>query len=255
MRTWLTGGGLIATALAACAVLACALLGHAGDQRTSARAQGNAGDRKDNTPPRGFVALFNGTDLTNWQGVVPLNQRMKMTPEQYADAVEKSSAKVLPHWKIEDGALHYDGKGNSLQTAKDYGDFVLYVDWKIHPKGDSGIYLRGQPQVQIWDSDSLSGGLKGDRGLGSGGLWNNPKNSPGQYPLINADRPVGEWNTFRILMRGDQVTIHLNGMLVIAQAPLANYWEKGQPLPKTGPIELQHHGDELWFKNIYISEL
>ncbi len=219
-------------------------------------AVGGAGDkRKDNTPPPGFTALFNGKDLTNWQGVVPLNQRMKLTTEQYKAAVANANKKVLPHWKIEDGVLVYDGKGNSLQTAKDYGDFELYIDWKIHKNGDSGIYLRGQPQVQIWDSDNLGKNLAADKGKGSGGLWNNPAGSKGKQPLKNADRPVGEWNTFHIIMKGNVVTIYLNGELVVDKAPLANYWQKGQPLPATGPIELQHHGDRLWFKNIYIKEL
>ena len=239
MRTFLTATWLLAL------VAGLTTVSIAGDKRIA----------KDNVPPKGFIALFNGKDLDGWQGLVALNERKKMSPDQYKEAVEKANDKVLPHWKIVDGALAYDGKGNSLQTAKDYADFELLIDWKIAPDGDSGIYLRGQPQVQIWDSDTLADNLKADRGLGSGGLWNNPKKSRGQYPLINADRPVGEWNTFRIFMRGSDVTIHLNGILIIAQAPLANYWEKGEPLPKTGPIELQHHGDQLWFKNIYIREL
>jgi hypothetical protein len=219
-------------------------------------AVGGAGDkRKDNTPPPGFTALFNGKDLQGWQGVVPLNQRLKMTSEQYKEAVAKANAKVLPHWKVEDGVLVYDGKGNSLQTVKDYGDFELYVDWKIHKHGDSGIYLRGQPQVQIWDSDNLANNLAADKGKGSGGLWNNPPGSKGKQPIKNADRPVGEWNTFHIIMKGDAVTVYLNGELVVDKAPLANYWQKGQPLPATGPIELQHHGDQLWFKNIYIKDI
>ena len=74
-------------------------------------------------------------------------------------------------------------------------------------------------------------------------------------PLKKADKPLGEWNTFRIIMKGDKVTVYLNGELVVDNKPLANYWEKGKPLPATGPIELQHHGDKLWFKNIYIKEL
>ena len=141
------------------------------------------------------------------------------------------------------------------RRAKDYGNFELYVDWKIPPKGDSGIYLRAQPQVQIWDSDTLADNLKDDRGTGSGGLWNDPKGSKGKTPLKKADKPVGEWNTFHIIMKGSNVTVFLNGEKVVDDAPLANYWEKGKPLPATGPIELQHHGDKLWFKNIYIREL
>ena len=149
----------------------------------------------------------------------------------------------------------HDGKGNNLQTVKDYGNFELYVDWKIPPKGDSGIYLRGNPQVQIWDSDTLADNLAEDRGKGSGGLWNNPKGSKGKQPLKKADKPTGEWNTFHIIMKGDKVTVFLNDKKVVDDAPLANYWDKGKPLPANGPIELQHHGDKLWFKNIYIKEL
>lgn len=201
-----------------------------------------AQDKKDNTPPPGFTALFNGKDLTNWQGLVEFPQRFKLTPEQLAEKQKAANEKFLPHWKVEDGVLAYTGKGNSLQTAKDYGDFELWVDWKIGAKGDSGIYLRGQPQVQIWDNP-----------VGSGGLYNNQKNP--SKPSKVADKSVGEWNTFRIIMKGDKTTIWLNGELVVDNVPLENYWERGKPLPAKGPIELQHHGNPLWFKNIYIKEL
>jgi uncharacterized protein (TIGR03000 family) len=205
---------------------------------------------KDNMPPPGFQALFNGKDLTNWQGLVELPQRKKLNPEELAKKQKEANEKYLPHWTVKDGILVYDGKGQSLQTAKDYGNFELYCDWKIPPKGDSGIYLRGQPQVQIWDSDTLGDNLKADRGKGSGGLWNNPKDSPGQKPLVKADNPIGEWNTFHIIMKGDNVTVILNGKKVVDDAPLANYWEKGKPLPAVGPIELQHHGNTLWLKEL-----
>ena len=214
-----------------------------------------ADETKDNTPPEGFTALFNGKDLTNWQGLVPVNERAKLNPDELAEKQKAANEKYLPHWTVNDGVIEYDGKGNNLQTAKDYGNFDLYVDWKIPPKGDSGIYLRGNPQVQIWDSAHLADNLAEDRDKGSGGLWNNPKGSPGKQPLKNADKPIGEWNTFHIIMKGDKVTVFLNGEKVVDDAPLANYWEKGKPLPETGPIELQHHGDKLWFKNIYIKEL
>jgi len=128
------------------------------------------------------------------------------------------------------------------------GDFEMWVDWKIKDKGDSGIYLRGTPQVQIWDPSD-----KPASGVGSGGLYNNQKNP--SKPIKKADKPIGEWNTFRIVMKGDNVTVYLNGELVVDNKPLANYFEKGKPLPATGPIELQHHGDKLWFKNIYVKEL
>ena len=210
----------------------------------------------DNKPPEGFTALFNGTDLTNWQGLVPINVRAKLSPEDLAKKQKEANETFLPHWTVQNGIIVYDGKGNNLQTAKDYGNFEMYVDWKIPPKGDSGIYLRGNPQVQIWESDTIDPKkLADDLGKGSGGLWNNPQGSKGQKPLVKADNATGEWNTFHIIMVGDKVTVFLNGKKVVDDAPLANYWDKGQPLPAKGPIELQHHGDKLWFKNIYIKEL
>jgi Domain of Unknown Function (DUF1080) len=205
------------------------------------RAEEKAGPN-DNMPPPGFTALFDGKDLTGWQGLVTLPQRTKLSPEQYAAKVKEATAKAKQHWTVKDGILNYDGKNNNLQTTKDYGNFELWVDWKIGKKGDSGIYLRGNPQVQIWDNPE-----------GSGGLYNNQKNP--RKPLLVADNPVGQWNTFRILMKGDQVTVYLNGKLVVDHTPLENYWERGKPLPARGPIELQHHGDRLWFKNIYVREL
>lgn len=203
-------------------------------------------DRPDNTPPPGFTALFNGKDLTNWQGLITIKERANLSPEELAKRQKAANEKVLPHWKVlDDGVLMYDGKGNSLQTVKDYGDVELYVDWKIGPKGDSGIYLRGVPQVQIWDPNQ--------HGVGSGGLYNN-KQHPSK-PDKTADNPIGEWNTFHIIMKGDKVTIYLNGEKVVDEVVLENYWDRSKPLPAKGPIELQHHGDELFFKNIYIKEL
>jgi hypothetical protein len=230
--------------------LAC-LLGLAGPGGADEKA-----GPKDNTPPAGFTALFTGKDLSGWQGLVELPERarlLKKGPAALAARQKEANARILPHWTVRDGILHYDGKGNSLQTAKDYGNFELYVDWKIGPKGDSGIYLRGNPQVQIWDSDHAPTARGPDKGSGSGGLWNNKKHP--NRPLKKADKPVGQWNTFRILMKGDRVTVWLNGVKVVDDTPLENYWERGKPLPARGPIELQHHGDPLWFKNIYIKEL
>jgi hypothetical protein len=201
----------------------------------------------DNKPPEGFVALFNGKNLEGWQGLVEINKRSN-DPAEYAKQVEEANKKYLPHWTVQDGILLYDGHGQSLQTAKDYGDFEMYVDWKIQKNGDSGIYLRGNPQVQIWDPDSRSAA-----GIGSGGLYNNKKHE--RNPLKKADKPIGEWNHFHIIMKGDHVTVFLNGEKVVDDTPLENYWDPSKPLPSVGPIELQHHGDHLWFKNIYIKEL
>jgi hypothetical protein len=207
-----------------------------------ARNAGPAG--QDNTPPEGFTALFNGKDLTGWQGLVEIHKR-NPDPEKYAAQVKAANDKYLPHWTVREGLLHYDGKGQNLQTAKDYGDIELWVDWKIGPKGDSGIYLRGNPQVQIWDHTRNP--------VGSGGLYNNKKHP--KDPTKCADKPIGEWNRFRITMKGDVVSVWLNGEHVVDNVPLENYWDPTKTLPSRGPIELQHHGDELWFKNIYVKEL
>ena len=197
----------------------------------------------DNTPPDGFTALFNGKDLTGWKGLVASPPaRAKMTPEQLANAQKKADEQMRAHWKVEDGVIVFDGKGSSLCTAKDYGNFELYVDWKILPKGDSGIYLRGTPQVQIWENP-----------VGSGGLYNNQKNP--SKPSKVADKPVGEWNSFRIKMVGEKVSVWLNGELVVDNVTMENYWERDKPIYPTGQIELQNHGNTLYFKNIYLREL
>ena len=237
--------------LMACLVLIGSLLSSSVMGREEEKAD-KAGP-KDNKPPAGFIALFNGKDLTNWQGLIELPARAKMTPRELAQKQKEANEKFLPHWKVKDGILYYDGKGQSLQTAKDYGNFELYIDWKIEEKGDSGIYLRGNPQVQIWDSERTPGAQGADKNSGSGGLWNNQKNP--KRPNKKADKPVGEWNTFHIVMKGDKVTIHLNGELVVDNVTLENFWDRSKPLPEKGPIELQHHGDRLWFKNIYLKEL
>jgi hypothetical protein len=200
-----------------------------------------------NVPPDGFVSLFNGKDLTGWKGLpAPPNdnpiKRAKLTPAQLAAAQKEANDNMRAHWKVADGALVFDGGGRSLCTVKDYADFELLVDWKILPKGDSGIYLRGTPQVQIWDNSA-----------GSGGLFNNQKNP--SKPAKVADRPVGEWNRFRIRMVGEKVTVWLNDELVVENVTMENYWDRTRPIFPTGQIELQNHGNTLWFKNIYVREL
>ena len=197
-------------------------------------------------PPEGFRALFNGLDLRGWKGLVEdPKARAKMTPEELAEKQAQADERMRAHWKVEDGALVFDGKGDSLCTDRDYADFEMLVDWKILEKGDSGIYLRGTPQVQIWDTAQWP--------EGSGGLYNN-QNNPSK-PLKCADKPIKEWNTFRIKMVGDKVTVHLNGELVVDNVTLENYWERDKPIYPTGQIELQNHGNTLWFKNVFIKEL
>jgi len=208
-------------------------------------------EERDNLPPKGFKALFNGKDLDGWKGLVKdPPARAKMSPEQLAAEQVKADENMRAHWKAENGELVFDGKGQNLCTKKDYGDFELLVDWKIPAKGDSGIYLRGSPQVQIWEDESLGHFPVPD---GSGGLYNNQKGSP--HPLKHADKPVGEWNHFRILMVGEKVHVFLNGELVVNNETLENYWERDKPIYPWGAIELQNHFGPLWFKNIYVREI
>lgn len=201
--------------------------------------------------PDGFVKLFNGKDLTGWKGLLagpydnPI-ERGKLTPKQLAVEQAKANESMREHWKVLDGVLQFDGKGTSLATVDDYGDFEILVDWKIvSPHGDSGIYLRGAPQVQIWDPEQHE--------VGSGGLYNNKKNQ--STPSEIADNPIGYWNTFRIKMVGEKVTVHLNDKLIVDDVVLENYWNRKQPIFSIGQLELQCHGDPIEFTNIFIREI
>jgi hypothetical protein len=208
-------------------------------------------ETKDNTPPKGFVALFDGKDLDGWKGLVmDPPARAKMSPEQLAAEQVKADENMRAHWQAENGEIVFDGKGQNLCTKRDYQDFEMLVDWKIPPKGDSGIYLRGSPQVQIWEPNSPGQFMPAD---GSGGLYNNEKGL--RHPLKFADKPVGEWNRFRIVMVGEKVHVFLNGELVVNNTTLENYWERNQPIYPMGAIELQNHFGPLWFKNIYVREI
>ena len=207
-----------------------------------------------NKPPKGFVALFNGKDLTGWKGLLisPYDnpsERAKLSPDKLKELQKEANEDMRAHWKVVDGALVFDGKGRSLCTAKDYGDFEMLVDWKILKDGDSGIYLRGSPQVQIWDTALTSVGAQ----VGSGGLYNN-QNGPSN-PLKVADKPIGQWNTFRITMIGERVTVYLNDVLVVDNVVMENYWQRDKPIYPNGQIELQSHKSPLEFRNIYIREL
>lgn len=194
----------------------------------------------------GFVPLFNGKDLSGWKGLVKdPPSRAKMTPEELEKAQIAADEDMRAHWKVVNGVLVFDGKGHSLCTARDYKDFELFVDWKIEKEGDSGIYLRGSPQVQIWDPAQWP--------EGSGGLYNNKKGP--SKPLKLADNPIGEWSTFRIRMVGEHVTVYLNNVLVVDNVVMENYWERDKPIYPTGQIELQAHSTTLYFRNIYIREI
>jgi len=211
---------------------------------------------EDNIPPDDFVSLFTGRDLSGWKGIVANPaKRAQMSPEVLAAAQREADEEMRVHWRIEGDALTHDGaqeEGN-ICTGKDYENFELYVDWKILPGGDSGIYLRGSPQVQIWDPQFEPLWRHGSD-KGSGGLWNNQKHE--RFPLVKADRPIGQWNTFYIKIVGENVTVKLNGQLVVDNEEMENYWERDKPIYPSGSIELQgHHNKLFWLKNIYVREL
>jgi hypothetical protein len=222
-------------------------------------------------PPDGFVSLFNGKDFAGWK--VPEGDN--------------------GHWRVVDGVIDYDAQSESqgdknLWSEREYGDFVLRVDWRIKetpfinpnvpiilpdgshkkdadgkeirmslPDSDSGVFLRGQgkAQVNIWCWPVGSGevyGYRMDKSMP-------PAVRAGVTPRKNADRHIGEWNTFEITVQGDRLTVVLNGAKVIDSAQLPG-------LPARGGIALQHHGgkrDGKWagppslvqFRNIYIKEL
>ncbi len=198
----------------------------------------------------GFVFLFNGKDLSGWKALVgnPIS-RSKMTPEALAEAQQKANEKTKNDWIVKDGLLIFTGHGDNLCTDKSYGDVEMYVDWKITEKGDAGIYLRGSPQVQIWDTSRRDVGAE----VGSGGLYNNQKYP--SKPLSVADNKIGEWNHFHIIMKGDKVTVYLNGQLVTDQVVLENYWDRTIPIFPKEQIELQAHGTYVAYRNIYIREI
>jgi len=198
----------------------------------------------------GFVSMFNGTDLTGWQGLVenPI-VRAKLTPEELARKQVAANEAMRTNWSVRDGMIVFNGKGANLCSIKEYGDFEMLVDWRITKDGDSGVYLRGSPQVQIWDPARTDVGAQ----VGSGGLYNNQKNP--SAPLARVDNPVGEWNTFRIVMIGDKVTVYLNGTKVVDNVTMENYWDRALPIFPRGAIELQAHGTDLAFRDIYVREL
>ncbi len=205
-------------------------------------------------PVEGFVSHFNGRDLTGWKGLVedPI-AREKMTPLQLAEKQVAADARMRDDWRVEDGLLCYVGTGyDNICTMEQFADFEMLVDWRLDPTGkepDAGIYLRGTPQVQIWDIARTNVGAQ----VGSGGLYNNQKNR--STPLVVADNKLGEWNSFYIRMQGERVTVRLNGILVVDNVPLENYWDRSRPIFPTEQIELQAHGSKVYYRDIYIRRL
>lgn len=280
--------------VSACLWLAAACQMVLGGGGQSASAQSDAAQPP--TPPAGFTALFNGSDLSGWYGWSTRDPQdlWSMTPEQQAEYKRQSiegglrnkqgkatNEHLNAHWSVKNGELVNDGEGLYLTTDKDYGDFELQLEYKALPAGDSGVYLRGTPQVQIWDPAEADPQVLG-RALGSGGLWNNRKGAPGKDPLKKMDKPLGEWNSLKITMIGELVTVDLNGEVVVDQAPLENFFANQKsgyvayrnagdqadsdkpklpngfmldPVYPKGPIQLQTHGSEIRWRNVFVREI
>jgi hypothetical protein len=212
--------------------------------------------RSGNNPPSGFTPLFNGKDLAGWWGAETEDPRKYLALD--ADAFKRkhdaSLDDIRQHWRAENNELINDGKGLYLTTEKNYADFELLLDYRTVPLADSGIYLRGCPQVQIWDSTEKDKfNLGADKG--SGALWNNSPGAPGKDPLVKADKPFGEWNHFRVIMVGSRVWVWLNGQKTVDGANMENYYDRKLAVPPKGPLQLQTHGGEIRWRNLFIREI
>ena len=207
-------------------------------------------------PPAGFRALFNGHDLTGWHGLNP-HDAAKLTGEKRDAKLAQMRTEFSSHWRVEQGELVNLGTGPYATTDESFGDYELLIEYKTVAKADSGIYLRGQPQVQIWDKNQIFDPKKPDRRphLGSGGLFNNSPKTLGRDPIMAADKPFGQWNIVRIRQIGARVWVTLNTRLVVEGAPMENYWEKGKPFPARGPFMLQTHGGEIRWRAIYVRDI
>ncbi len=227
-----------------------------------ARGESGLAAAEHNVPPEGFVALFNGQNLDGWWGAKTEDPReyMALPPEKLAEKKAAGMEDIRQHWRVENGELINDGTGLYLTTDGCYGDFELRASYRMVPGADSGIYLRGIPQVSIWDATDETK-FKHGADKGSGGLWNNPAGTPGKDPLVRADNPIGQWDTMRVVITGERVSVWLNGQLVVDHARLYNYFDRAKPeserrpLPKTGPVQLQTHGREMRWRDLFIREI
>lgn len=237
MRSW--------TLLPAALVLSAPVLVHA------------APADEQNVPPAGYTAIFNGKDLSGWHGMPHFDpyKLAAMAPEAREKQVAAWTEDAKKHWSVDKGELVNDGFGAYLTSDKEYGDIEFWIDYKTVPKADSGIYLRTTPQVQIWDStpQGRDKGIGADKG--SGGLFNNGKDAPGRDPLKLADKPFGEWNRFHIIQVGARTTVYLNDVLVVDHAIMENFWDRKKSLPAKGYIQLQTHGGEIRWRNLFVREI
>ncbi|MBT5900604.1 MAG: DUF1080 domain-containing protein [Opitutaceae bacterium] len=210
-------------------------------------------------PPEGFRALFNGRNLSGWWGAKTENPRewMALPADKLNAKREASLADIRRHWSVEGDELVNGGAGLYLTSEEFFGDYELLIEYRTVALADSGIYLKGSPQVQIWDTTEAAGKWDIGAKFGSGGLWNNSPGTAGKNPLVLADRAFGEWNQFRIIQCGARTWVWLNDQLVVDGAILENYFDKTrvQPIPARGPIQLQTHGGEIRWRNVFVRNI
>ncbi len=208
--------------------------------------------------PAGFDSIFNGRNLDGWYAIATYDPRSLegMSDVERASRIDAARAKTKEFWRVENGEIVNDGNGPYLTSDRNYGDFELLIEYKTVAGADSGIYLKATPQVQIWDyTDEKKFNIGSNKG--SGGLWNNSQGAAGKDPLVLADHPFGQWNKFRIRQLGSRTSVWLNEKLIVDNAIMENYWDKKNHLPLVakGPIQLQTHGGEIRWRNIFVREI
>src|SRR5690606_22635896 len=160
--------------------------------------------------------------------------------------------KMRDSWRAENGVLVFNGHGDNIATVKQYGDFELLLDWRLDKNGkepDAGVYLRGTPQVHMWDISRTNVGAQ----VGSGGLYNNQKNE--SNPLKVADNPLGEWNNMKIKMVGEKVWVAVNGVLVVDHVTLENLCDRNQFTFHMDQIDFQAQCAQESHRHIYLKKL
>jgi acetyl esterase/lipase len=167
-------------------------------------------------PPEGFRAIFNGQDLSGWYGLNP-HPASKLTGEQKLANHAQQRADFANHWKVEGGELVNNGTGPYATTDEEFGDIELRIEYQTVAGADSGVYLRGNPQVQIWDKNQPFDPKNPNRKphQGSGGLLNNTPNTLGRDPVMVADKQLGQWNELNIRIIGARTWVTLNARLVV----------------------------------------
>lgn len=225
------------------------------DKKSAEQPPPPAQPKEDTTPkpPKGFLPLFDGATLSGWRGLNP-HEVLKAAPDQKAALVQQQGQEFPNHWRVQTGELVNSGTGPYATTLESFGNIDLLVEYKAAPLAEGGIYLRGTPEIKIWDSTQKDN-KNMRRSLGSGGLYQNNPGSPGRYPLVHADKPLGQWNQFRIRQIGARTWIWLNEKQVVDGALWEPFWEPTKPLPEKAPLILQTSGGEIRWRNLFVRKI